>query len=160
MPTLIRLYVRTAFGYAVLGFSLGVVMLLVEAYHLEALERWEHALITTHTHVLTVGFITMMIIGVAYWMFPPDRHKRYSERLARWTFWLLNAGLLARLAGQWIFVVWPHPVVGTVMVVGGMLKLAALLLFIYNVRSRVRPPLRELIAKGELKMSDLEDTRI
>lgn len=160
MPRLIRLYVRAALTYGVLGFVLGVIVTSFQAFGLPALDRFYPAAIDTHIHFLGVGLVIMMIVGVSYWLFPPDRKKRYSESQAYWTFWLLNAGLLLRLAGRWLYTAWPNALVGALMLLGGLLMLAALFVFIYNIRTRIRPPLRELIKEGKISQSDLENSRL
>lgn len=51
-------------------------------------------------HLLTVGWITQLIFGVALWMFPrPGRPRSLPKRPRDYVAWgLLNVGLLARLA--------------------------------------------------------------
>src|SRR3954454_476837 len=56
----------------------------------------------THLHLLVVGWLTEVIFGVAYWMFPrysPDR-PRGNDRLGWAAFVLLNTGLLLRVAAE------------------------------------------------------------
>jgi len=53
-------------------------------------------------HLLLVGWITQVIIGVSIWMFP--RQSREAPRgnldLARAAFYLLNAGLILRAISE------------------------------------------------------------
>ena len=53
-----------------------------------------------HLHMLVLGFVTMMIYGVAYHVIPRfSGHPLHSRRLAGAQFWLSNAGLGGMVAG-------------------------------------------------------------
>lgn len=82
MPPLSRWYIKGALLYLVAALLVGVAM-TGPAY----------------VHMLVVGWITQMIFGVAYWMFPkyaPDA-PRGNNAVAVATFVLLNVGLLLRV---------------------------------------------------------------
>src|SRR6478736_1088120 len=58
----------------------------------------------SYLHLITVGWLSNLIFGVAHWMFPraSAAQPRGDARMA-WAGWgLLNAGLLLRVAGEWI----------------------------------------------------------
>jgi len=138
MPRLARLFIRTAFLYFILGFTLGGLMLV---------DKWlgPHvlfiALRQVHVHFLLVGWMTQFIIGVAYWMFPrfTREHPRGHEGLAWLTFLTLNAGLLLRgLAEPWLTLGhrgWAGPALG----LSAVLQVVAGFLFVVNTWCRVRP---------------------
>lgn len=73
------------------------------------------------------GWVTQMIFGVTYWMFPIlSRAKmRGDERPWRATFVLLNAGLLLRVAGK-------------LLVLSALFQWLAALLFLFITWPRVR----------------------
>jgi len=89
-------------------------------------------------HLLVVGWITLLIFGVVYWMFP-----KYSRELPRghaWLGWvtyaLLNAGLVLRLlfegsAGS-------GSPLGWVIVASAVLQWLAALAFIINTWPRIK----------------------
>lgn len=96
------------------------------------------ALWPTLLHLLVVGWITQLIFGVAYWMFP--RHTaeapRGSERLA-WAAWgSLNLGMVLRLVAE------PRAALGhdagLLLVLAALLHLAAAACFITNTWPRVK----------------------
>ncbi|MCB0883051.1 MAG: hypothetical protein KDC33_12670 [Thermoleophilia bacterium] len=53
-----------------------------------------------HAHVLLMGFMLMLIIGVAFWMFPRVRGGRPGRGGGWAAFACINAGLLLRLASE------------------------------------------------------------
>jgi heme/copper-type cytochrome/quinol oxidase subunit 1 len=92
----------------------------------------------THLHLLVVGWLTQVIFGVAYWMFPrysPER-PRGHERLGWAAFLLLNTGLLLRVAGE------PYHALGRgaggLLVASALLQLLAGWAFVLNTWPRVR----------------------
>ena len=139
MPLAVRWFIRTAMLYLILGFALGAVMLIGKVAGWPTL-----ALLAVHTHLLTVGFFTMMVFGVSFWLFPPDLAKRFSQGLAQWTYVLLNGGLILRLVFELIFVQHQDALAGWLMSIGGLMQVAAVFLFVINMRGRVRGRLSEL----------------
>ena len=57
---------------------------------------------SAHTHAILVGFVMMMILGVALWLFPrPDKQDvRYQPRVAEIAYWLLTFGTAIRIVGE------------------------------------------------------------
>ena len=81
MPPLVRRYIKTSFAFLVAGLVLGGYILIAEF----AVGRYPPRLfITAHVHLLLVGFMLMIVMGVATWMFPrPGRDDaRYRPALA------------------------------------------------------------------------------
>lgn len=99
MPPLTRWFIKTSFVYFALSLLVGLV--------LAAQASWSFlpstaAFFPTYFHLLAEGWISMLIIGVVYWMFPKyslDRPRR-SERVAWASYILFNAGLLLRLISE------------------------------------------------------------
>ena len=89
-------------------------------------------------HLLVVGWITQVIFGVAYWMFPrySAQRPRGSERLGWITFGSLNAGVLLRVVGE------PRHALGEatagVLVASALLQLLAGWTFVLNTWPRIR----------------------
>ena len=81
MYSLVRRYLKTAIVFLGVGLAIGGWMIVRR-------ELWSEFptpyVVSAHTHALFVGFVMMMILGVALWLFPrPDREDaRYSPRLA------------------------------------------------------------------------------
>lgn len=53
-----------------------------------------------HAHVLLMGFMLMLIIGVAFWMFPRVNGQRPGREGGWVAFAAINAGLLLRLVSE------------------------------------------------------------
>ena len=53
-----------------------------------------------HAHLLLVGFLLLMIFGVAFWMFPKVSGQRPRRETGWVAFGLLNAGLLLRVLAE------------------------------------------------------------
>lgn len=92
MPPLTRWYIKLSLAYFVAALSGGV---------------WQAAggpawLVPVTIHLFVVGWITGMIFGVAYWMFPrfSKERPRGSDGLAVATFVLLNTGLVLRVVAE------------------------------------------------------------
>jgi hypothetical protein len=81
VPALVRLYIKTSLSFLLAGLLLGGYLIVTEL----AIGRYpSRLLITAHVHVLLVGFMLMIVMGVATWMFPkPARDsRRYHPGLA------------------------------------------------------------------------------
>jgi heme/copper-type cytochrome/quinol oxidase subunit 1 len=92
-----------------------------------------HFYIGAYRHAITVGFITTIIMGVAYRILPIfNGTNLYSNKIMKISFWLIFFGNIARVGFQ----------LGTghfgdiafrLMGISGYLELAALSLFSYNI---------------------------
>jgi hypothetical protein len=97
VPTLSRWCVRAALIYLVAGMAIGSWMLVQEARGKPGPgDPWPEL----HAHVLLVGFLLLLIMGVAYWMFPKVRGARPGREGGWIAFGLVNAGLLLRVVAQ------------------------------------------------------------
>jgi cbb3-type cytochrome oxidase subunit 1 len=55
------------------------------------------------THLLTLGWISLTIMGAAYQLVPVALEARlYSERVARWQYWCMAVGAAGMVAHFWI----------------------------------------------------------
>lgn len=93
-----------------------------------------------YVHLLTVGWITQLIFGVVYWMFPKysAERPRGSETLAWATYGLINSGLLLRVISEPLAVAHPRTLWGWLLGLSALLQLAAGWLFIANTWARVK----------------------
>lgn len=137
MPLLTRWFVRTALLYFIAALGLGTALLvrpLVRAAPLLS-AAWPGYL-----HLLTVGWITQLIIGVAYWLFPRPERSRPAppDRLGWAAYILLNAGLLLRVAAEPVTIVHPASGVRWLLPLAGIMQLGAAVAFVLLVWPRVR----------------------
>lgn len=91
----------------------------------------------SHVHAGLVGFFLSFVMGVAYWLMPRPGRLR-QERLEAATFYLLNAGLAARLVAEPLWRLsglegWRGLLIGS-----GMLQLGAMLVFAFAMQQRVK----------------------
>lgn len=85
-------------------------------------------------HAVTVGFITMMIIGYASKMIPTFKGiDMYSLKLSNLTFVLLNTGCFLRVFSQILVGVNEKPLFYAVMGSSGWFEVAAIGIFGYNL---------------------------
>jgi hypothetical protein len=96
MPPLSRWFVKS-------GFVALLLALCLEAVLLRPAGLWptlpDAAIQLGAIHLLTVGWLLQMILGVGFWMFPrhPTAPPRGDPRWGWWAFGLLNVGLALRL---------------------------------------------------------------
>jgi cbb3-type cytochrome oxidase subunit 1 len=139
MTPLIRRYIKTSFVFLLAGLLIGAYI-VVGQFVLDVYPP--RLLITAHAHLLLVGFMLMMIMGVATWMVPrPARDDaRYRTELAEAVYWVMTASTAIR-AGAEISV----GLAGTLglrwlIALGGLGQLAGTALFVLNMWRRVRMP--------------------
>ena len=137
MPPLVRRFLKTAVAFLVLGLVLGVVMLARR----ELLGLWPTPWwVSAHAHAILVGFVMMMILGVALWMFPrPAREdQRFDPRYAEAAYWLLALGTAARVGGELVRPATAGLLLRWVIVLGGTAQALGLMAFFYTMWSRIR----------------------
>lgn len=85
-----------------------------------------------HGHIMLLGFFLMFIYGVGLHVLPRfSGFPLYSERMAKWQLYFANAGLPIMIAGWLALINW-------LVVVGGILSYAAILLFGVNMLLTVK----------------------
>jgi heme/copper-type cytochrome/quinol oxidase subunit 1 len=139
VPPLIRRYIKTSFVFLLVGLALGgyiIVSEFVVGVHPPPL------LITAHVHLLLVGFVLTLIIGVATWMFPrPARDDgRYRPELAEAVYWIMTASTMIRALAEIGVGLWGAGPLRLLVAAGGLGQLAAAALFVVNMWWRVRMP--------------------
>lgn len=136
MPTLTRWLIKTSFIYLALALIAGLLLALQNSLGL----RGVGGLFPVYIHLLVFGWLTQLIFGVVFWMFPKysTGEPRRSEALGWWTYGLLNAGLILRLVAEPVHSMQPNPVSGWVLVASALLQLLAGAAFVANTWGRVR----------------------
>src|SRR5512144_2877429 len=83
-------------------------------------------------HLLTLGWATQLIFGVAFWMFPlaGKERPRGDERLAWAAFASLNLGLALRAVGEPALALWPDAPLAPMLPLAAACQVAALWLFV------------------------------
>ncbi|MBI5463218.1 MAG: hypothetical protein HY941_13620 [Gammaproteobacteria bacterium] len=143
MIELVRRFIKTALLFLVLGLSVGAYMLVRR----ELFGDWPRPYaISAHTHAVFVGFVMFMILGVALWLFPKPLQddRRYRPARIEAVYWLLLAGTLARFVGELLHAYGDLPLLTWLAMCGGLAQVAALLLYVWTMWSRIRPSARQL----------------
>lgn len=126
MTPLVRRYVKTSFLFLVAGLVLGayivVAQFIVGAYP-------PRLFVTAHVHLLLVGFLLMIVMGVATWMFPrPARDdRRYRPELAEAIYWVMTIATAVRAAAKLTAPFVAAPAVRATIAIGGLGQLAGAL---------------------------------
>ena len=132
-----RWFLKSGFIWFVVGGGLGGLFLILKAFGWWP--QWR-LFITAHAHIMFVGFITHLIMGVSDWMFPRPKQTRYSERRAILSLVLLDAGLVLRI----IFEPWlglrTALFLQLMLALSGILQFAAIAIFVYNMWDRIYMP--------------------
>jgi uncharacterized protein involved in response to NO len=137
LSPLVQRYLRTAITFLLIGLGLGAWMLIRREL---AGEYPGPRLVSAHTHVILVGFVMMMILGVALWMFPrPDRDDvRYRPALAQAAYWLLTVSTATRFLSEVSSPSAPGPLQRWLTVVAGLGQVVGLGVFFHNLLPRIR----------------------
>lgn len=136
MSPLVRRFLKTGVAFLVTGLVLGSWLLVAREFGLAPPPRLRSA----HTHALLVGFVMMMITGVALWMFPraPSDDARYRPALAEAAWWCLALGTAVRVALEVVLDADAAPVARVVLVSAGFAQVAGLILFFWTMWPRIR----------------------
>lgn len=139
VPPLVRRYIKTSLLFLVVGLLLGGYLTVAEF----VIGRYPPRLfITAHVHLLLVGFMLMIVMGVATWMFPkPSREAGwYRPGLAEAVYWVMTISTAARSVAELTAPFAPSPALRLVIAAAGLGQLVGAALFVVNMWSRVRLP--------------------
>jgi heme/copper-type cytochrome/quinol oxidase subunit 1 len=136
---LVRRYVKTSFVFLAAGVLLGA-WIIVSEFLLGT--HPPRLFITAHTHLLLVGFMLMIVMGVATWMFPrPARDDtRYRLELAEAVYWVMTLSTVLRALAEIVVSLSGAPIWRPIIALGGLGQLAGAALFVINMWPRVRMP--------------------
>src|SRR5690349_13992886 len=132
MYTLVRRFLKTAIAFLGVGLAIGGWMLVRRELWSRFPTPYE---VSAHTHAILVGFVMMMILGVALWLFPrPEKgDERYDPRAAEAAYWLVTTGTAARVLAELL-----RPSVGAAwlrwaVVVAGLAQALGIALFFFTM---------------------------
>lgn len=141
MPKLTRWYIKSALIYLALALLLGLILALPNAITLPPVIR---AMNPAYFHLFLVGWVTQMIFGVIYWMFPiiTRANPRGNETIGWVSYGLLNSGLLLRVIAEPLVATQPEAGFGWMLAVSAFLQWLAAVLFVYLAWPRVKEKYR------------------
>lgn len=137
MPKLSRWFIKIGMLYFVVGSTMGALLLA------QPVLGWSsslQALRPVYLHLLFIGWVTQIIMGVGYWMFPKQstEQPRGSERIGWAVLILLNLGLILRSIGEPAMVLAPQAGLGWTLAVASLCLLLAGWGFLFNTWRRIR----------------------
>jgi hypothetical protein len=137
MPTLTRWFLKASLVF--------LIAALLAALALAAGAIWDLPPIVgnlgpVYFHLFLVGWVTQLILGVVYWMFPKysTEKPRGNEALAWGVFVFINIGLVLRVVGEPLNTLNPSTSWGWLLAISALLQWLAGLGFVINTWARVK----------------------
>lgn len=130
MPLLTRAFIKTGMICLALALALGIALALGAT----------NGLFPVYIHLLVFGWLTQLIFGVVFWMFPKYsiEKPRGNETLGWWTYASLNSGLLLRAIAEPMQANQPSTISGWILVLSAIIQFLAGLTFVINTWGRVK----------------------
>jgi hypothetical protein len=137
MPVVTRWYIKSALIYLIAALLLALILALPPSV---AVPSFLRTMTPAYFHLFLVGWVTQMIFGVIYWMFPiiTRAQPRGNERLAVAGYILLNVGLLLRVLGEPLVRAAPGGGTGGLLALSAVLQWLAAVLFVVLAWPRVK----------------------
>jgi len=137
MFTTVRYFIKTSVAFLFAGILTGLYMSFIK-YIFQS--GYTQELISAHTHIILVGSVIMMIMGVALWFFPrPEKNdKRYNPGLILIVYWLISISTGLRFVFQVIGSFYFIPWLSIIIPIFSSLQVLALILFFYSIWGRIR----------------------
>ncbi len=134
MPPITRYFIKSGMIYFVLG--------IVLAFYAELPGiRTGALLLPVYWHMLVIGWLTQIIMGVSIWMFPRTKKQRQNIQSfpAVAAFWTLNTGLVLRfLAEPFIPLVQNGLLFNLVIILSSILQVASVIFYLIEIWPRVQ----------------------
>lgn len=127
MPRLVRWLIRGALACLIGALVLGVVRAALPR------EAWLAGAWPVYLHLLVLGWLSQLVTGVAYWMFPRVERGAAPTDWRGWAvFALLNTGLVIRVIAE------PTMMHGPWLPLAALLQFLAMTIFAWSIWPRVR----------------------
>ncbi len=135
MPLLVRVYIKSSLSWLALSVLLAALIFSGQI-------REGPLLTPIYYHMFMVGWLTQLVFGVAWWMFPVlSRERPRGSDTAGWTVYgFLNSGLIIRVLCEPAQVLNPDTVLMWLLIVSAFLQMIAGWLFAWNMWPRVKAP--------------------
>ncbi len=136
LPILTCWYLKTALLYLVAALIMAVI---IASGDVLAAMPCLSSLTPIYIHFLVLGWLSQLIFGVAYWMFPKlpaGLNPVVYDRSALASFFLLNVGLLLRAISEPLTT--QVPMSGPALAVSGFVQLAGAVCFVFSIWPRIR----------------------
>ena len=141
MDWFVKAFIKSSVAWLALGVIVGVAMAIVPPWTVYR---------AAHMHMMLLGFVTMMIYGVAYHVIPRFAgHPLPSRRAPYLHWWMSNAGLALMVVGFFLRAN-AASVATLVLSTGGLLSGAGAYVFAYLIWRTIDggSPARTVIRRG------------
>ena len=138
MYSQVRLFIKTAIGFLIVGLSIGIVLMVRR----ELFGVWPNPrLASAHMHAVLIGFVMFLILGVALWLFPrPEKDdRRYSPTRIAICYWLLLFSTGGRVLSEVVRALVESRAWSWAVVITSIGQAAGLLLYFWTMWNRIRP---------------------
>jgi len=136
--TNVRYFIKTSIVFLIIGILTGLYMSAAKnVFHTVYGPQLESA----HAHIILVGSVMMMIMGVALWFFPraEKTDKKYNPDLILATYWLMAISTGTRFVFQtaagFVYIDW----INVMITITSIFQVIAILLFFFSMWGRIRP---------------------
>ena len=137
MFTTARYFVKTSFAFFILGLISGLYIYGAKSF------GWilPYTLIQAHLHVLFMGGIVMMILGVGVWFFPRAKKddKKYKPDVIRFSFYILTLFTIIRFVAEIFQGITPSGMADLIGFWSSTAQVLAVIAIIYSIWGRIRP---------------------
>ncbi len=137
MFTNARYFIKTAFGFFVLGLLSGLYMYGARAF------GWPMpaSMVQAHTHVLLMGGVLMMILGVAVWFFPRAKKddKSYNPFVILTSYYVFTMATLMRFIVEILQGYFPQSMATLAGFLCSLFQVVASIVLVYSIWGRIRP---------------------
>jgi hypothetical protein len=130
MPLLTRTFIKTAMVCLALALVLGILLA----------GGVTNGLFPVYIHLLVFGWLTQLIFGVVFWMFPKYSNElpRGHESLGWITYAALNIGLILRAIAEPTQATQPNNLYDGLLIASAILQWLAGVAFIANTWRRIK----------------------
>ncbi len=138
MFTTVRYFVKASIIFLLVGIVSGLYLMLAKFYQLPG---YSTEAISAHAHLILVGSVMMMIMGVALWFFPraEKTDTKYNPDLIRFIFWIFSISTALRFIFQFLYGFLYLQWLTFFITVVSALQVISILLFFYSMWGRIRP---------------------
>jgi Cytochrome C and Quinol oxidase polypeptide I len=131
MDAFVKAFIKGSVAWLTLGATLGLAMALEPAWTVYR---------PAHLHMLTLGFVAMMIFGIGYHVIPRIvGHPLIDGRLPMWHWWCSNVGL-GLLASGFGVRVHSSAIGAPMLAVGAVLSAVGAYMFAYLIWRTLEGP--------------------
>jgi len=137
MFTNARYFVKTAFGFFILGLCSGLYMYGARTF------GWSmpFTMVQAHTHVLLMGGVFMMILGVAVWFFPRAKKddNAYNPTVIRLGYWVFTVSTIIRFVAEILQGIYPQSLAIHFGFWSSVFQVITSVILVYSIWGRIRP---------------------